>query len=151
ELGRERERDAVTRGQQLVLARAAAVPDRPDRVDHVPRREPARAGRLRLSGLAPAEPAALLEDRRAAGTVDRAVDATPAEQRSVRGVDDRGGGLRRDAAVAEPDPFRGGHSASVAGLPMPSCAGAGAPSRRKTLATTPAAAAKSAPTTKATR
>src|SRR6185312_1323044 len=47
---------------------------------------------------ATAERPALLEDRRSARTVDRAVDAAPAEQRGVGRVDDRVDALARDVA-----------------------------------------------------
>ena len=94
----------MARGEKLVLALSAAAPDRPDGVDHVPRRQVARRRRLRVAGRAAAEAAALLEDRRAAGTVDRAVDAAAAEQRLVGGVDDRVDLLLRDVALDELDP-----------------------------------------------
>jgi hypothetical protein len=57
-------------------------------VDHPAGRQPAAGRGLRVAGLAAAEPAALREDLRAAGTVDRAVYATAAEQRLVGRVDD---------------------------------------------------------------
>ena len=62
-----------------------------------------------------AEAAALGDDLWAAGLVDRAVDATAAEQRAVRGVHDRVGGLCGDVALDEPDASGAGHSDSVAG------------------------------------
>src|SRR5436305_11734121 len=79
---------AVARSEQIALAVPAAAPDRADRVDHMPHREPARAGDLRVAGLAAAEPAVLVEQLRPGGPMDRAVDAAAAEERRVRGVDD---------------------------------------------------------------
>jgi hypothetical protein len=58
-------------------------------MDHVPRGERARAGRLCAARLTATECAALFEDRRAARPVDRSVDAAAAEQARVRRVDDR--------------------------------------------------------------
>ena len=95
--------------QQLVLAVTAAPPHRADGVDHVPRGKLPRAGRLRVSGLAAAEPPALREDRRAARAMDRTVDAAAAEQRGVRRVDDRVDALRGDVAFDEADAVARGH------------------------------------------
>src|SRR5581483_7343496 len=91
-----------TRGEQLVLVVPAAAPDGADGVDDVPRRQPAGGRRLRVAGVATAELAALGEDRGPAGTMDRAADA---EQRAVRGVDDRVGRVLRDVALGERDPL----------------------------------------------
>src|SRR5262245_65438126 len=103
ELRRDLERAAVGRLEQLVLAGIAARPDRADRVDHPASREVARRGRLRVACVAASEAPALREDRRAAGTVDRAVDAAAAEERRVRGVHDRVDLLPRDVALRERD------------------------------------------------
>ena len=101
------ERAAVARREQVGLAVAAPAPDRADRVDDEPRRQVAAGRRLRIAGHASAERPALGEDRRAAGTVDRTVDATAAEQRAVRGVDDRIDVLRRDVAADDLDQRHG--------------------------------------------
>ena len=90
----------------------AAVPDRPDRVDHVAGRQPARGRRLGIAHAAPAEQPALLEDRRAAGAVDRAVHAATAEQRAVGRVDDGVHLDRRDVALDQRD--RNVHRETVA-------------------------------------
>ena len=110
ELRGERERGAVARREQLVLAAAAAVPDGADRVDDVARRKVARGGGLRLAGLAAAEPPALLQDRWPAGAVNGAVDAAAAEQRPVGRVDDRVCGMLRDVSLHDPDAIRGARS-----------------------------------------
>src|SRR5919202_663930 len=89
ELRRDLERAAMARGQQVRLVLPAAVPDGADRVDHVPGRQPPTRSRLRITGRATAELAALGRDLRAARAMDRAVDAAASEQRLVRRVDDR--------------------------------------------------------------
>jgi len=85
----ELDRAPVARGQQLRLAPVAALPDRPDGVDHMAGRQPVAFGDLGLAGLTAMEHAAFQDEIRARGTVDRAVDATAAKQRRVCGVDDR--------------------------------------------------------------
>src|SRR5207244_7372528 len=64
------------------------------------------AGRLRIAGVATAEPAALLEDRGAARAVDRAVAPAAACEPRVRGVHDRVDLLGRDVADGELDHAR---------------------------------------------
>src|SRR5919201_3108283 len=100
-LARDRERVPVAARQQLRLALAAAVPDRPDGVDHPGGRQPVAAGDLRLAGRAAAEPTALLEQLRPGGAVYRAVDAAAAEQAAVRRVDDRVDALLGDVALLD--------------------------------------------------
>ena len=104
ELHGDLERAAVTRGQERGLARVAALPDRPDGMDHVSRREVAGRRRLRVAGLAASEEPRLGEDRRPAHAMDRPVDASAAQERRVRGVDDRIDLLLRDVALHELDP-----------------------------------------------
>src|SRR4029077_13482655 len=82
-------RAPMTRGEQLRLVHGAAHPDRPDGVDHITGGEIAGVGRFRISDLATAQRAALREDRRAAGVVNRAVDSAAAEKRLIRRVHDR--------------------------------------------------------------
>src|SRR5262249_32037946 len=79
----------------------AAVPDRPDGMDDVAGREVPGTRGLRVAGRAAAEAAALLHDRRPAGTVDGAVDAPAAAQAAVRGVHDRVHRARGETAVDE--------------------------------------------------
>ena len=98
------ESTAVAGGEELGLALIPAAPDRPDGVDHVPRREIAGRRGLGVTRGAAAEAAALLENRRAAGTVDRPVDAAAAEQRLVGRVHDRVDVLLRDVTLNELDP-----------------------------------------------
>jgi hypothetical protein len=64
-------------------------------VDHITRRESAPCCELGVARRAPAELATFCEDRRASGTVNRAVDATSAQQAVVCGIDDGIGVLGR--------------------------------------------------------
>ena len=66
----------------------AAVPDRTDGMNHMPRRQPVSPGDFGAAGLAAMERAALGEQLRPRGAMDRAIDAAPAEQGRVGGVDD---------------------------------------------------------------
>src|SRR5205823_6125827 len=91
------------RRKQLGLALVASPPDRPDRMQHVARRQAPAAGRLDVAGFAAAQLAALLEDRRASRAMNRSVDAATAEERGVRGVDDRVDFLHGDVAEDELD------------------------------------------------
>src|SRR3954462_4461731 len=86
ELVSQLDRARVTGSEQLCLACSAAVPDRTDGVDDVTCRQVPSTGRLRVARLAAAEPAALVQDRRAAGAMDGPVDAAAAEQGRVGGV-----------------------------------------------------------------
>jgi hypothetical protein len=79
---------AVTGRQRLVLAFAAALPDRADGMNDIPRRKPVAMGDLGVAGLAATKRAAFGEQPRPGGAMDRAVDSATAEQRAIRGVDD---------------------------------------------------------------
>ena len=85
----EFERAAVAGGEQLIFAIVAAMPDRPDGVDHMPRRQPVTQRDLGVAGRAAMERAAFSEQFGAGAAMDRAIDAAPAEQRRIRCVDDR--------------------------------------------------------------
>lgn len=87
--GGEFERNAVARGQQPVaFLRAAFAPHRPDRMDDVARRQAVSPGDLGVTSVATAQRAALRKQFRPGGAVNRAVDASAAEERAVGGVDD---------------------------------------------------------------
>ena len=78
----------VARRQRVILAGVAAAPDRADSMNHMPRRQPISQCDFGAAGLAAMEGAAFgkkLGPRRA---VDRAIDAAPAEQGRIGGVDD---------------------------------------------------------------
>ena len=84
----ELDRAAIAGGEQFILARVAAVPDRTDGMDHMLRLEPIPAGDLGVAGRAAIQRAALGKQFGAGGAMDRAIDAAAAEQRRIRGVDD---------------------------------------------------------------
>ena len=66
----------------------AAVPDRTDGMNHMPRRQPVSPGDFGAAGLAAMERAAFGEQLGPRRAMDRAIDAAPAEQGRVGGVDD---------------------------------------------------------------
>ena len=84
----ERDRGGVTRRQRLIFARVAAAPDRADGMDHMPRRQLVTFGDLGAAGLAAIEGAAFREQSGPRRAMDRAIDAAPAEQGRIGGVDD---------------------------------------------------------------
>jgi len=84
----EFQRAAVTGSEQIVFAEAAAVPHRPNRVDHVGGLEPITPGDLGIAGLAAVERTTFGDEIGACGTVNGPIDAAAAEQRRIRGVDD---------------------------------------------------------------
>ena len=91
------------RPRALRLARLAAVPDRADGVDDPARGQPVALRRLGLARSAASERAALVEQLRARRAMDGAVDAAAAQQRRVRGVDDRVDALLGDVAADDLD------------------------------------------------
>ena len=78
---------AIARRQQLILAGAAAVPYRPDGVNHIPGRQPVSLGDFGFAGNAAIKRAAFGKQFRTGATMDGAVDTAPAEQRGIRGID----------------------------------------------------------------
>ena len=64
------------------------MPDRAYGMDHMPRRQKVTLRDFDVAGLAAAEGAALGKKLRPGGTMDRAVDAAPAKQGRIGGVDD---------------------------------------------------------------
>ena len=79
---------AIARGQRLIFALAAAMPDRADGMNHMPRRQPITPGDFGVAGLAAMQRAAFGQQLRPGRAMDRAIDATAAEQRRIGGVDD---------------------------------------------------------------
>jgi hypothetical protein len=84
----EFDRTGVARGQRLIFAPATAVPNRADGVDDMPRRQPMAGRDFGVTGLATIEGSAFGQEFGAGSAVNRAIDATAAEQRRVGGVDD---------------------------------------------------------------
>jgi hypothetical protein len=82
------DRTAITRGELLILPTIAAVPDRSDGMDHMPRWKEISLGDLGVAGLATVELTALSQQLGPGRIMDRAIDAASAEQGRVRRVDD---------------------------------------------------------------
>ena len=82
------DRGGIAGGKQRVLAMAAAIPYRPDGVDHMLCRQTISAGDLGAAGLAATEGATFGKELRTGRAMDRAVDAASAEERTIRSVDD---------------------------------------------------------------
>ena len=100
------ERAAVTARQQSVLARAAAMPDRPDSVDDVFRWQAVATRDLGRPGFATAKRSAFGEQFRSGGAMDRAVNAATAEERFVGRIDDGVDRKRCDVGNADFEPGR---------------------------------------------
>lgn len=66
--------------QRLIFTLVAGIPDRSNRVDDMPRRQPIAGGDFSLAGLASAEGPAFGKKLRAGCAMDRSVDATAAQQ-----------------------------------------------------------------------
>jgi len=78
----------VTGREQFILASDAPIPDRPNRVDDLPGRQPIAFGDLGAAGFATVEGAAFPEQRRSRGAMDRAINPATPKERRIRGVDD---------------------------------------------------------------
>lgn len=101
---------AVARGQQFRLVLRAALPHRPDGMDHELGGQVVTACEPRLSGRAAAQRAAFPQQIRPRRAMDRAVHAATAEQRRVRGVDDGVDGELGDVGL---EGAEGGHGGVV--------------------------------------
>ncbi|MEA2897290.1 MAG: hypothetical protein QOJ84_2905 [Bradyrhizobium sp.] len=97
---------AIARGQRLVLAFAAAVPDRSDGMNDMPRRQLVALGDFGVAGCAAIKRAAFGEQLRPGGAMDRAIDAASAQQRGIRGVDDGVNTQRGDVGDDDLEPRR---------------------------------------------
>ena len=82
------DRTAIARGELLILPTIATVPDRPDGMDHMPRRQEISFGDLGIAGFAAVERAAFGQQLGPGSIMDRAINAAPAKERRIRGVDD---------------------------------------------------------------
>jgi hypothetical protein len=96
----------ITRGQRLVLALGTGIPDRADRVNHMPRRQPITGRDLCSAGLAAAQRAAFGNKLRASHAMNRTVDATASEKRAIGGVDDGVNAQCRDVGDDDFQPCR---------------------------------------------
>ena len=97
------DRTAIAGGEQIVLAEGAAIPHRPNRVNHMLGRQAIASGDLGVACLAAVEHAALGHELRPRGTMDRAIDAAAAEQRRICRVDD---GVNAQAGDVGNDDFQ---------------------------------------------
>ena len=77
----------VAGGKCRILTLAAAVPDRTDGMNDMPRRQPITPGQLGVAGAAAMERAAFGQQLRPGCAMDRAVYAAAAQQRSIGSVD----------------------------------------------------------------
>jgi hypothetical protein len=97
------DRAAIAGRQRQIFGAVAAVPDRADRMDHMPGRQPVGFSDLGAAGLAAPQRTAFGQKLGAGGTMDRAVDATPSQQRRICGVDD---GVNAQAGDVGDDDFQ---------------------------------------------
>ena len=104
---------AIARCQRLLFALVAAMPDRADGMDHMPRRQPISLGDLGVAGLAAMKRAAFGQEVRPRRAMDRTIDTAPAEQRRIRRVDDRVNAKRGDVGDDDFQP----RGAELAGRP----------------------------------
>ena len=84
----KRDRGRITGRKQRVLAMAAAIPDRTDRMDHMLRRKPVALCDSGVSRRAAAKGTAFGQKLSSRGAMDGTIDAAPAKERRVCGVDD---------------------------------------------------------------
>jgi hypothetical protein len=74
------DRADVARRQRVILAPVAAMPDRANGMNHMPRRQPISHGDLGAAGLAALQGAAFVEKLRTSRAMDRAIHAAAPEQ-----------------------------------------------------------------------
>ena len=79
---------AITGGERLILSLLATLPNRSYRMNHVSGRQPISFGDFGIAGIAAAQRAALGKQFGPRRPVDRAIDAAPAKERRIGGVDD---------------------------------------------------------------
>ena len=99
----ELDRSAIARGEQIVFAKVTAVPDRSNRVDHMLGLEPVAPGDFCIAGRTAIQRAALGKQFGSGRPMDRPIDAAPAEQGRIRGVDD---GVNAQAGDVGNDDFQ---------------------------------------------
>jgi hypothetical protein len=97
---------AIARRQRGIFALTAAMPNRPNGMNHMPRRQPITFGDLGLASLAAMERTAFGKKLRPGGTMDGAIDAASAEQRGIGSVDDGVNAKCRDIGDGDFQPRR---------------------------------------------
>jgi len=108
----------VAGSEQGVLAVIATLPDGADGVDDEPGGEVVTSRDLCFTRFAAAEPPALPEETGTRGPVDRPVDASPAKEALVRGIDDGIDMLCSDVPLHDGDPVSE-QSSHVSGIGTP--------------------------------
>ena len=98
-LGGKSQRRSITRCEQLGFAATATVPDGPHSMNDEPGGQSMAMGDLRRTGRAAAKAPALFQETGSGCPVNRAIDTTTAEQRSVGRIDDRAHGQRRNVGL----------------------------------------------------
>ena len=82
------ERAPITRGQEFGFATGTTTPNWADRVNDEPCRQTIALRDSGVAGLTTSETAALRQQLRPGGPMDRSIDAATAEERSVGGIYD---------------------------------------------------------------
>jgi hypothetical protein len=77
----------VAGGECSIFTLAAAVPDRTDSMNHMPRRQPITSGDLGVAGAAAVERPAFRQQLRSGRAMNGAIHPATAKQRAVGGVD----------------------------------------------------------------
>ena len=98
------ETGSVTTGEEFRLVVRPAIPHRADGVEDEAGGKSKAFGQLRVAGLASAKQTTLMEQVRAGGAVDCAINAAAAEQGPVGGVDDGVDGEGSDVGLQDFDP-----------------------------------------------
>ena len=94
----------VAGGKRVVFTLAAAAPDRTDRMDHMPRRQPITPGDFGIAGFAAVERAAFGQQLGPGSIMDRAINAAPAKERRIGRVDDGVNAQCRDVSDNDFEP-----------------------------------------------
>ena len=100
------QRAAIAGGEQFVLALPAAVPNRSNGMDHVLGLQPITSGDFGVAGVAAVQCAAFGKQFGPRGPMDRAIDAAPAKERRIGGVDDGINAQCRDIGDDDFEPRR---------------------------------------------
>lgn len=106
-------RIAIAVGEESGLAILAAVPHRSDGMYDMVGGKPVAVGPLRFTRLAAAQQSTFRNEVRSGRPMDCPVDATAAEQRGVRRVDDGIHGQRRDIGLQGPSRCRTAHRNTI--------------------------------------
>jgi len=117
----ELDRAAVAGSEQTILTAAAAIPDRPNRMDDVFGLEAITLGDLGVTDLAAVQHTAFEFEFSAGGAMNSTIDAAATEQRRIRRVNNGVNAQRRDVGNNDfkprlADPARGAAQAQASAL-----------------------------------